>query len=159
MAAELEQAGDRARRRGGWTSAEAFYKRAAMLSGDQPARARRMLSAAEASLQRRGSRAGPRPCSTRPPRTATPATTGRPSGYRAGSGTPCAGPADATAALIAAATELGPVDVRLARDVLVEAVVQAQINGQLAPDGATPGGCGAGRPVAPAASRHPGHGR
>ena len=47
-------------------------------------------------------------------------------------------PADATAALLDAATELGPVDVRLARDILVEAVVQAQINGQLAPDGATP---------------------
>ncbi|MGI8448421.1 MAG: tetratricopeptide repeat protein [Streptosporangiaceae bacterium] len=47
-------------------------------------------------------------------------------------------PTDATAALIDAATELGPVDVRLARDILVEAVVQAQINGQLAPDGATP---------------------
>jgi DNA-binding CsgD family transcriptional regulator len=47
-------------------------------------------------------------------------------------------PADATAALLDAATELGPIDVRLARDILVEAVVQAQINGQLAPDGATP---------------------
>jgi len=47
-------------------------------------------------------------------------------------------PADATAALIAAATELGPIDIRLARDIVVEAVVQAQINGPLAPDGATP---------------------
>ncbi len=36
VAAELEQAGDRARRRGGWTTAEAFYKRAALLSGDSP---------------------------------------------------------------------------------------------------------------------------
>ncbi len=47
-------------------------------------------------------------------------------------------PADATAALLGAATGLGPIDIRLARDVLVEAVVQAQINGQLAPDGTTP---------------------
>ena len=49
VAAELEQAGERARRRGGWTTAEAFYKRAAMLSTGQPARARRMLSAASAA--------------------------------------------------------------------------------------------------------------
>ena len=47
-------------------------------------------------------------------------------------------PADATSALLAAATELGPVDIRLARDTLVEAVVEAQINGPLAPDGASP---------------------
>jgi DNA-binding CsgD family transcriptional regulator len=47
-------------------------------------------------------------------------------------------PADATTALLDAATKLGPIDVRLARDILVEAVVQAQINGQLAPGGTTP---------------------
>ena len=46
-------------------------------------------------------------------------------------------PAKATSALLAAATSLGPVDVRLARDVLVEAVVEAQINGRLAPEGTT----------------------
>ena len=109
-----------------------------MLSAGQPARARRMLSAAEASCD--GGRAPPGPGHagrggrvSRPP----PPRPGR-SGCRAGSGTPCARPADATAALLGAAAELGPVDVRLARDILVEAVVQAQINGQLAPDGDDP---------------------
>jgi DNA-binding CsgD family transcriptional regulator/tetratricopeptide (TPR) repeat protein len=46
-------------------------------------------------------------------------------------------PAKATAALLGAAARLGPVDIRLARDILVEASVEAQINGQLAPEGAT----------------------
>jgi tetratricopeptide (TPR) repeat protein len=46
-------------------------------------------------------------------------------------------PAEATSALLAAATELGSVDIRLARDILVEAIVDAQINGRLAPGGTT----------------------
>jgi hypothetical protein len=45
--------------------------------------------------------------------------------------------AKATSAMLAAASGLGPADLRLARDILVEAVVEAQINGQLAPDGTT----------------------
>jgi DNA-binding CsgD family transcriptional regulator len=46
-------------------------------------------------------------------------------------------PAAATRDLLAAAAILGPLDIRLARDVLVEAAVEAQINDQLAPEGAT----------------------
>ncbi|MDT3443893.1 hypothetical protein [Pseudofrankia sp. BMG5.37] len=46
-------------------------------------------------------------------------------------------PAKATRDLLAAAASLGPVDIRLARDILVEAAVEAQINDQLAPEGAT----------------------
>ncbi len=44
-------------------------------------------------------------------------------------------PSAATSALLNAAVQLGPVDPRLARDILLEAVVQAQISGQLAPEG------------------------
>jgi hypothetical protein len=43
----------------------------------------------------------------------------------------------ATRDLLAAAVMLGAVDFRLARDTLIEAAVEAQINGQFAPDGAT----------------------
>jgi len=46
-------------------------------------------------------------------------------------------PAEATCDLLAAAAILGAVDVRLARDTLIEAAVEAQINDQFAPDGAT----------------------
>lgn len=137
VAAELERAGDRARRRGGWSSAEAFYKRAAMLSTAQPARAQRMLSAAGAACDGGAARRAQ-------------AMLDEAAAYRDPHHHGLAGrvqgriwhtmrrPADATAALLDAATELGPIDIRLARDILVEAVVQAQINGQLAPDGATP---------------------
>jgi hypothetical protein len=46
-------------------------------------------------------------------------------------------PGEATADLLAAARTLGPVDLRLARDVLVEALVQATISACLAPRGAS----------------------
>jgi hypothetical protein len=46
-------------------------------------------------------------------------------------------PAEATRDLLAAAALRGPMDVRLARDTLIEAAVEAQINGQFAPEGAT----------------------
>jgi DNA-binding CsgD family transcriptional regulator len=46
-------------------------------------------------------------------------------------------PAKATSALLTAATRLGPADIRLARDILVEAIVEAQISGRLAPPGST----------------------
>ena len=137
LAAELEQAGDRARRRGGWTSAEAFYKRAAMLSGDQPARARRMLSAAEASCDRGAPRRA-QAMLDEAAGYADPHHHGLVARVQGRIWHTMRRPADATAALIAAATELGPIDIRLARDIVVEAVVQAQINGPLAPDGATP---------------------
>ena len=137
VAAELERAGDRARRRGGWTTAEAFYKRAAMLSTSQPARARRMLSAAGAACDggtpRRAQAMLDEAATYRDPR-----HHGQVERVQGRIWHTMRRPADATAALLDAATELGPVDVRLARDILVEAVVQAQINGQLAPDGATP---------------------
>jgi DNA-binding CsgD family transcriptional regulator len=137
VAAELEQAGERARRRGGWTTAEAFYKRAAMLSTSQPGRARRMLSAAGAACDggtpRRAQAMLDEAATYRDPR-----HHGQVERVQGRIWHTMRRPADATAALLDAAAELGPVDVRLARDILVEAVVQAQINGQLAPDGATP---------------------
>src|ERR1700744_994475 len=49
VASELEQAGDRARQRGGWTAAAASFQRAATLSASPDRRARRLRRAAEAS--------------------------------------------------------------------------------------------------------------
>jgi DNA-binding CsgD family transcriptional regulator len=135
VAEELERAAERASRRGGWTAAAALFHRSATLSAHRATRARRMLSAAEAS------------CSAGTPRQAQAelddAASYRDDQRHAGLAGRVQGhihhaqrqPAKATAALLAAAARLGPVDIRLARDVLVEAVVEAQINGRLAPEG------------------------
>jgi DNA-binding CsgD family transcriptional regulator len=136
-AAELERAGDRARRRGGWSEAAALFHRAATLSTSQAARARRMLAAAEASTG-----AG---ALGRAQTELDAAASYHDDPRHAGLTRRAAGrlhhaqrqPAEATRDLLAAAAVLGPVDLRLARDVLVEAAVAAQINDQLAPDGVT----------------------
>ena len=136
-AAEIERAGQRACRRGGWSEAAALFRRSATLTTGQAARARRMLSAAEAScgagaLDRAQSELDAAASYHDDPRHAGLArrTAGRIHHARRE-------PAAATRDLIAAAAELGTVDIRLARDTLVEAAVEAQINDQLAPDGAT----------------------
>ena len=136
-AAELERAGDRARRRGGWSEAAALFHRAATLSTSQAARARRMLAAAEAStgagaLGRAHTELDAAASYHDDPRHA--GLTRRAAGRLHHAQRQ---PAEATRDLLAAAAVLGPVDLRLARDVLVEAAVAAQINDQLAPDGVT----------------------
>ena len=134
---DLERAGERARRRGGWTMAAAFFHRAATLSPSQAARARRMLSAAEAScsagaLGRAQAEVDEAAAYRDDQRHLGLAERVQSRIYHA-----LRQPAQATSALLAAARSLGPVDIRLARDILVEAVVEAQINGPLAPEGAT----------------------
>jgi DNA-binding CsgD family transcriptional regulator len=137
VAAELERAAERVGDRGDWTGSSTLLARAASLTPDLPTRARRLLGAAEAS--------------------AVAGSPGRAQALldeaAANRGDRCANgliqrvqarihrltgaPAAATYALARAARELGPVDIRLARDVLVEALVQAQISGSLAPPGAS----------------------
>ena len=137
VAAVLARAGNRIARRGGWTAAATFFARAAALSVDEAARAQRFLSAAEAS------------CSAGEPGRAQAlldeAAAYQDDSHHRGLVQRVQGriyhllrqPAEATSALLAAATELGSVDIRLARDILVEAIVDAQINGRLAPGGTT----------------------
>jgi len=137
VADDLERAGERARRRGGWSAAAALFHRSATLSAAHAARARRMLSAAEASCN-----AG---ALGRAQAEVDAAAAYRDDQRHLGLAQRVQGrihhaqrqPAKATSALLAAATTLGPVDIRLARDILVEAVVEAQINGRLAPEGTT----------------------
>ena len=137
VAAELERAGERACRRGGWSEAAALFHRSATLTTGQAARARRMLAAAEASCG--ASALG------RAQAELDAAASYHDDPRHAGLARRAAGrihhaqrqPADATRDLLAAAAMLGAVDVRLARDTLIEAAVEAQINDQFAPDGAT----------------------
>ena len=137
VAAELERAGERACRRGGWSEAAALFHRSATLTTGQAARARRMLAAAEAScgvgvLGRAQAELDAAASYRDDPRHEGLAlrVQGRIQHARRQ-------PGEATRYLLAAASKLGSVDVRLARDILVEAAVEAQINDQLAPDGAT----------------------
>jgi DNA-binding CsgD family transcriptional regulator len=137
VAAELERAAERALGRGGWTAAATLFHRAARLSPAPAARAARMLRAADAS------------CSAGALRRAQ-AELDEASAYPAGARQASLAqrvqgrifhaqrqPPEATSALLAAARSAGQEDLRLARDILIEAVVEAQINGGLAPPGAT----------------------
>ncbi len=136
-AGDLERAGQRASRRGGATTAAAFFHRSAALSPGRAARARRMLAAAEASC---GAGALDR-AQAEVDQAATyredPGHAGLVQRVQAHIQHARRQPTQATAALLAAAATLGPVDIRLARDILVEAIVAAQINGRLAPAGTT----------------------
>ena len=138
VADELQCAGDRAGRRGAWSAAATFFARAAALSVEETARAERFLSGASASCtagaagraQALLDEAAAFAPDDRHMRGLVQRVQGRI--YHL-----LRQPAEATSALLAAATDVAALDIRLARDILVEAIVQAQINGQLAPGGAT----------------------
>ncbi|MEV0406010.1 AAA family ATPase [Actinoallomurus sp. NPDC050550] len=137
VATELERAAERIRDRGGWTGSSTLLARAASLTSDLPARARRLLGAAEA-----GAVAGsPGRAQALLDEAAAYREDRRYNGLvqrvQARIHRLTGAPAEATYSLLAAARELGPVDIRLARDILVEALVQAQISGSLAPQGAS----------------------
>ncbi|MFJ3307417.1 ATP-binding protein [Streptomyces sp. NPDC086549] len=137
VANELVRAAERTRDRGDWTGSSTLLARAASLSADLPVRARRLLGAAEAS-----SVAGsPGRAQALLDEAAAYREDRRYNGLvqrvQARIHRLTGAPAAATYALLTAARELGPIDIRLARDILVEALVQAQISGSLAPQGAS----------------------
>ncbi len=137
VARELERAAERARDRGDWTGTSALLARGAFLTSESPSRSRRVLGAAEAAamagspgraqalLDEAAAHRGDRWHNASVQR--VQARIHRLTGL----------PAAATDALLTAARELGPVDARTARDMLVEALVQTQISGPLAPQGAS----------------------
>ncbi|WP_043666145.1 AAA family ATPase [Streptomyces xylophagus] len=137
VASELERAAERTRDRGGWTASSTLWARAATLTSDLPTRSRRLLAAAEASAVA----GAPGRAQTLLDEAAAdrddPCHKGSVLRTQARVHRLMGAPAAATGSLLAAARELGPVDIRVARDVLVEALVQAQISDALAPRGAT----------------------
>ena len=129
IAAELERSATRARGRGGWASGAAFLERSADLTPDEPRRARRLLGAAEARFV-----AGEAPAvldlveraAARLEDPVVLAQARRLEGlslYAAGD------VARATAVLLDAAAMAGPDDPRLARDILLDAIVTAHFTG------------------------------
>ncbi|MGF7237443.1 MAG: ATP-binding protein, partial [Frankia sp.] len=137
VAAELECAGERARGRGGWTAAAALFSRSATFTTGQAARSRRMLAAAEASCGAGALDRAQAELDAAASYHDDPRHLGLSRRVQGRIHHAQRQPAKATRDLLAAAANVGPVDIRLARDILVEAAVEAQINDQLAPEGAT----------------------
>jgi len=129
VAAELERSAERARGRGGWASGAAFLERSADLTPDEPRRARRLLGAAEARFV-----AGEAPAvldlvERAAARLADPVVLAQArrleglSLYAAGE------VVRATTVLLDAAAMTAPDDRRLARDILLDALVTAHFTG------------------------------
>ena len=130
VAAELERSAERARRRGGWASQATFLERAAALTPDAAGQARRLLGAAEArfvagevpAVQALLDRAAPHigdPLARAQARRLEGLTL-----YAAGQ------PLEATPVLLDAAQMMGPRDLRLARDTLLDAFAAGQWSGK-----------------------------
>ncbi|MDV9169001.1 AAA family ATPase [Streptomyces sp. W16] len=137
VATELERAATRTRDRGDWTGSSALLARAASLTSDLPVRARRLLEAAEAGAVAGSSGRAQALLDEAAAYQEDQRHNGLVHRAQARIHRLTGSPASATFALLTAARALGPVDNRLARDILVEALVQAQISGTLAPQGAT----------------------
>ncbi|MEY9967041.1 DNA-binding CsgD family transcriptional regulator [Streptacidiphilus sp. MAP12-16] len=137
VAAELELAAARTRDRGGWTSASSLLARAAVLTPASPDRTRRLLQAAEASVVAGSPGLAQAQLDEANALINDQRQRGMALRVQARVHRLAGAPGEATAALLAAARELGPTDIRTARDILVEALVQAQISESLAPQGAT----------------------
>ena len=137
VAAELERAADRARRRGGWASGAAFLQRAAELTPEVRRRAERQLAAAQAKLIS-GDPGGARLLVEHAapglddPRSLAQA---RRLEGQIGVATGHLGASDvgqSSLILLEAARAFEPVDTRLARDTLLEALEAANYAGRFA---------------------------
>jgi DNA-binding CsgD family transcriptional regulator len=138
IAAELEHVGDHAAMHGGTSEAGQFYRLAQASTPDLETRTRRALKAADALTE--SGALGPAQAmldvATR--HSGDPRHRARIAWVQGRIAFLSGRPVEATSNLLAAAREMGVVDARAARDILVEAMVQAWTTDSFAPPGVTP---------------------
>jgi DNA-binding CsgD family transcriptional regulator len=129
VARELEASADRARRRGGWESEQAFLERAAELTADPGSRAERRLAAAESALVA-GDVAGAAALAGQAiPDLTQPLALARARRVQGLCLQAEGRTAEAVRLLVGAALETGPADPHRARDTLLEGFSVAQLEG------------------------------
>ena len=129
VARELEASADRARRRGGWESEQAFLRRAAELTADPGRGADRRLAAAEAGLVAGDVTGAAALAGQAVPHLAEPLALARARRVQGLCLQAEGRIAEAVQLLVGAAREMGPADPYLARDTLFEGFSVAQLEG------------------------------
>ena len=135
VAAELEHSAGRAQTRGGLAAAAAFLERAATLTADPAQRARRALEAAQAKHQAGAPEAALALLASAQAGPLDPLQRAQGQRLHAEIAFTSNRGSDAPALLLSAARQLEPLDVPLARETYLEALMAAQFAGRLA-DGA-----------------------
>ena len=130
VAGELERSAGRARGRGGWASSAAFLERSAELTPAAKAKAGRLVAAAEARLVAGETSAARALLDRAAPDSPDPLVRARARRLEGAILFAAGKPAEAAAALLAAARTIGPSDARQARDVLLEALAAQLWGGQ-----------------------------
>lgn len=137
VAAGLERAAGRAATRGGWAASAGFLARAAALSPEPGNQARRLLAAASAESAAGAPGRAQELLGRSLDRPADPLQDGLAKRAQGAIYHALSRPAEAAAALLAAGADLAPLDARLARGALLDALAAVRISGPLALAGAT----------------------
>jgi len=136
VAADLEHAAERARSRGGWTAAGAFYARAATLTPDGGLRLHRVLAAAQAEATAGAALRAQALLDSVTAQLNDPRQSSQAQRVQAAICYTLDQTAETAAALVRAAQQVRPLDAGQARGALLDALAAARISGRFAAQGA-----------------------
>ena len=137
IAAELEQAAERARNRGGWASTGAYLTRAAALTPDAAVRLRRVLAAAQADNTAGTSLRAQALLDSVASQLDDPHQRVVAQRLQGAIHYALSQPAKTASVLLGAARQIAPVDVGQARNALLDALAASRVSGRLAATGAS----------------------
>ncbi len=137
VAAELEQAADRARSRGGWAATGAFLTRAAVLTPDPAARLRRVLAAAQAETTAGAALHAQTLLDSVTGQLDDPRQRSQAQRVQGAIHYALDQSAETASVLLGAAQQLAPLDVGQARGALLDALAAAWISGRFTAAGAS----------------------